>query len=174
MSFLLTYVVLVLVVTLTGTCISNAACFKRCTYCYIVNRGIFHVLHSILLNLSPLGFHCMCRRMLGSNVGLLWLWHWQSDALTAYIVTIDVVVWNLKFEQLSGSAVSILLRSCGIAKGRSERFWWWIFICHSLRLVFSSQKAQIWHPEYCIHPSIQICKNSACQLCAQKTKDICT
>jgi hypothetical protein len=63
----------------------------------------------------------------------------------------------------------------GIAKGCSERFWWWIFICHSFRLLFSLQKVQIWHPEHCINrPSIQICKNSACQLCAQKTKDICT
>ncbi len=70
-----------------------------------------------------------------------------------------------------------LSRLYGIAKGCSERFWWWIFICHSFRLGFSLQKAQIWHPEHCTnHPSIQICKNSACQLCAQKNEGnhICT
>jgi hypothetical protein len=49
-----------------------------------VKRGIFwifYVLYSTLLHLPPPQIS-LCRRMLGSNPGLLRLRHWESDALT--------------------------------------------------------------------------------------------
>jgi hypothetical protein len=54
------------------------------SYCRNFNREIFldffpYVLYSTMLHLPPIRLR---RRMLGSNPGLLLLWHWQSEALT--------------------------------------------------------------------------------------------
>jgi hypothetical protein len=42
--------------------------------------NFFYVLYSTLLHMPPLSQIPLCRRILGSNPGLL---HWQSDALTS-------------------------------------------------------------------------------------------
>jgi hypothetical protein len=46
----------------------------------------FFVLHSTLLHLPPLRFHCVE----GSNPGLLLPRHWQSDTLTSRLDLIHV------------------------------------------------------------------------------------
>jgi hypothetical protein len=66
-----------------------AACSSYLSFVYVAksNWGNFwdfflFVQYSTLLRLLPLRFHCVGRRTLGSNPGLLRLRHWQSEALT--------------------------------------------------------------------------------------------
>jgi hypothetical protein len=51
-------------------------------FAFVVNRKQKYVRYSTLLHLPPSKIS-LCRRMLGSITGLLLLWHWQADALTA-------------------------------------------------------------------------------------------